>query len=287
MKRLNTTVLMPVHGDAPYLAQAINSVLAQTKKEIELLIVFDRPGQQAVETVEKFQSADERIRSIHSTAPGISAALNYGFVHSNTPFIARLDCDDVMHHERLERQESILLDEGVVCVGSQLRIMDVNGRTVRYTHYPTRYFEIESSLRIRNVVAHPSVMFRKKAVIDAGGYRSEFNGSEDYDLWIRLSRIGRIVNINQVLTDYRIHQNQTSSRNKETQLQLDANVRKSNFTRLKDKPGLVSALLINEAINSSGISRISRMILATFANPLVVISFLTWQFVPEVFSNDK
>ncbi len=287
MKLLNTTVLMPVHGEAPYLNQAIDSVLTQTKKELELLIVFDRPGQQAVKIVEKYQSEDKRVRSIHSTSPGISAALNYGLLQTHTPFIARLDCDDVMHHERIERQESILLDERVVCVGSQLRIMDVNANTVRYTHYPTRHFEIESSLRIRNVVAHPSVMFRKNAVIDAGGYRPEFNGSEDYDLWIRLSRIGRIVNINQAFTNYRIHQNQTSSKNKEIQLQLDANVRESNFTRLRDKPGMLSAFLINEAINSSGISRISRMILATFANPLVVIRFLIWQFIPEVFSNDK
>jgi glycosyltransferase involved in cell wall biosynthesis len=287
MKIPNTTVLMPVHGEAPYLDQAIKSVLVQTRKEFEFLIVFDRPGPQAVETVEKFQYEDERIRSIYSISPGISAALNYGLLQSHTPFIARLDCDDVMHPERLERQESILQDERVVCVGSQLRIMDVNGNTFRYTHYPTRHFEIASSLRIRNVVAHPSVMFRKYVVINAGGYRPEFNGSEDYDLWIRLSRIGRIVNINHAFTNYRIHQNQTSSKNKEIQVQLDANVRESNFTRLRDKPGMLSALLINEAINSSGISRISRMILASFANPLVVISFLTWQFIPEVFSNDK
>jgi glycosyltransferase involved in cell wall biosynthesis len=278
---------MPVHGEAPYLDQAIKSVLVQTRREFELLIVFDRPGQQAVETVEKFQYEDERIRSIYSYSPGISAALNYGLLQSHTPFIARLDCDDVMHRERIEIQESILLDERVVCVGSQLRIMDVNGNTVRYTHYPTRHFEIASSLRIRNVVAHPSVMFRKNVVINAGGYRPEFNGSEDYDLWIRLSRIGRIVNINQAFTNYRIHQDQTSSKNKEIQLQLDANVRETNFTRLRDKPGMQSAFLINEAINSSGISRISRMILATFANPLAVIRFLTWQFIPEVFSNDK
>jgi len=283
----NITVLMPVHGEAPYLEQAIDSVLSQTCAEFELLIVFDRPEQKTLATVEKFRSNDKRIRSIHSTTQGISAALNLGLAHTNTLLVARLDCDDVMERERLEKQESILRDERIVCVGSQLRIMDENGGTLRYTHYPTKHFEIESSLRIRNVVAHPSVMFKKSAVNLAGGYRSEFNGSEDYDLWIRLSRIGRIVNMNRPFTNYRLHQNQASARNKEIQTQLDAKVRKNNYTKLRHKPGLASALLINKAINVSGVTRIGLMTLAVIKSPSTVIKFLVWQYIPEVFSNDK
>jgi glycosyltransferase involved in cell wall biosynthesis len=240
-----------------------------------------------VATIEKFQAIDQRIRIVHSTTPGISAALNLGITEANTNLIARLDCDDVMEPERLEIQESVLRDERIVCVGSQIRIMDHSGRTVRYTHYPTKYAAIRSSLRIRNVVAHPSVMSRKSSIGLAGGYRSEFNGAEDYDLWIRLSRIGRIVNIALPLTNYRIHENQVSSRNKEIQTHLDANVRRNNYRKLMDKPGLISALLINEAISKSGIKRMFRMVLATCINPFAVTKFLIWQYIPEVFSNDR
>jgi hypothetical protein len=130
-------------------------------------------------------------------------------------------------------------------------------------------------------------MLRKKAVNFVGGYRSEFNGAEDYDLWIRLSRIGQIVNIPEPLTNYRLHENQTSGRNKDFQVKLDANVRRDNYKRLKDKPGLMSALLINEAINRSGMKRINRMALAALVNPLAVAKFLMWQYFPEVFSNDR
>jgi glycosyltransferase involved in cell wall biosynthesis len=286
MKHPDTTVLIPVHGQAPYLAQAIESVLKQTKKDLELLIVFDRPHQNAVETVEKYQSSDKRIRSTFSKTPGISAALNLGLAQSSAELIARLDCDDVMDPDRLQKQEIVMQDGRVICVGSQLRIMDENGNTIRYTHYPTQSFVIKSSLRIRNVVAHPSVMFRKSAVNLAGGYRPEFNGAEDYDLWIRLSEIGHIVNLAQPLTNYRIHANQASGRNKEIQSKLDANVRMNNFSTLRHRPGLASALLINEAISSSGITRITRMGLAILINPLTVIKFLIWQFIPEVLSND-
>jgi glycosyltransferase involved in cell wall biosynthesis len=287
MKSLNTTVLMPVHGEARYLDEAIYSVLAQTKKELELLIVFDRPELKVIQIVEKFQNMDKRIRSVYSTTPGISAALNLGLTECKTELVARLDCDDMMDSKRIEKQELLFLNENVVCVGSQLRIMNEDGRTVRFTHYPINSFGLKSSLRIRNVVAHPSVMFRKKAVDFAGGYRSEFNGAEDYDLWIRLSRIGDLVNIPEPLTNYRIHENQTSGRNKDIQVKLDANVRKNNYTKLTEKPGLLSALLINEAINRSGINRINKMVLAMFISPLAVARFLIWQYFPEVFSNDR
>jgi glycosyltransferase involved in cell wall biosynthesis len=287
MKSPKTTVLMPVYGEAPYLNEAIRSVLAQTRKELELLIVFDRPDRHAIDTVKKFENSDDRIRSIYSSTPGISAALNLGISQSNTALIARLDCDDVMDPERLEKQESVLQDESIVCAGSQLRIMDQNGITIRYTHYPTSTSAIKSSLRIRNVVAHPSVVFRRTAIDIAGGYRSEFNGAEDYDLWIRLSRIGHILNMGEPLTSYRIHKNQASARNKEIQIQLDANVRMDNFRKFTDKPGLVSALLINRAINSSGVRRMKDMVLAAFINPLVVSRFVIWQYVPEAFSNDR
>jgi O86/O127-antigen biosynthesis beta-1,3-galactosyltransferase len=287
MKNPDTTVLMPVHGLAPFLNEAIRSVLAQTRRELELLIVFDRPHQSAIDAVKEFQKVDHRIRSIHSTTPGISAALNLGISQSNTTLIARLDCDDVMEAERLEKQEFVMHDESIVCAGSQLGIMDSNGINIRYTHYPTGSTSIKASLRIRNVVAHPSVIFRKAAFELAGGYREQFNGSEDYDLWIRLSRIGRIVNIDQVLTKYRVHDNQASGKNKEIQIKLDADVRLINFNKLTDKPGLNSALFINKAIHSSQIQRIKYMVLAILNNPFTVGRFLIWQYIPEVFSNDR
>lgn len=286
MTKPKICVLMPVHGTAPFLDQAIESVLVQSINDFELLIIFDRPHQDAVSTVERYKSVDPRIFTSFSMSPGISAALNLGLAQSKAALIARLDCDDVMEKNRLQEQEAILENENIVCVGTQMRIMNKNGNTVRYTHYPTRSFPVKSSLRIRNVVAHPSVMYRRTAVNLVGGYRSEFNGAEDYDLWIRLSKIGRIVNINKPLTNYRIHDNQASGKNKEIQNRLDSEVRSSNFVKLLDKPGLISAKLINEAINSSGLKRMTHITFAGFINPIVVARFLMWQVIPEVLSHD-
>lgn len=287
MTNSQVTVLMPVHGLAPYLDQAIESVLMQTINELELLIVFDRPHMNTVNVVDKYQTRDNRIRTAVSTKPGISEALNLGLSLTSNELVARLDCDDVMDESRLEKQLLIMRDERIVCVGSQLRIIDQQNREIRFTHYPVTASSIKFSLRIRNVVAHPSVMYKKRAVDLVGGYRSEFNGAEDYDLWLRLSKIGQIVNMAEPLTNYRIHENQYSSKNSNFQMQLDGDVRQNNFRELREKPSLASALLINKAIGSSGLGRVGNMGLAMLLNPIAVIRFLVWQVIPEVVSNGK
>ena len=287
MMNSQVTVLMPVHGFAPYLDQAIESVLRQTINELEILIIFDRPHIKTVNVLDEYQTRDDRIRSAFSTTPGISAALNFGLSLTSTDLVARLDCDDVMDESRLEKQLLIMRNDRIVCVGSQLRIIDQDNREIRFTHYPTTPSSIKSSLRIRNVVAHPSVMYKKRAVDLAGGYRSEYNGAEDYDLWIRLSKIGQIVNMAEPLTNYRMHKNQYSRKNSHLQRKLDGDVRQNNFRQLRERPGLASALLINLAIGSSGLRRVGYLGLAMLLNPITVIKFIIWQAIPEVLSNGK
>jgi glycosyltransferase involved in cell wall biosynthesis len=252
------------------------------------LIIFDRPHLDTVKIVDKYQIMDRRIRTAHSTTPGISAALNLGLSLTSNELVARLDCDDVMDKSRLEKQQLILKDDRIVCVGSQLRIIDENDNEIRFTHYPTTSHSIKSSLKIRNVVAHPSVMYRKRAVEIAGGYRTEYNGAEDYDLWIRLSKVGQILNLAEPLTNYRIHDNQYSSKNSHVQIKLDGDVRLNNFSHLRERPGLASAIFINKAINSSGlVKRVGMAGIAMLLNPLAFIKFILWQVIPEVVSHGK
>jgi glycosyltransferase involved in cell wall biosynthesis len=286
MKIPLVSVLMPIHGRTPFLKEAIESVLSQTYSDLHLVIIFDRPDENARKIVNEFELKDSRVMSFNSENPGISNALNLGIEQTTSPFLARIDCDDLMEKNRVEIQIKCLAnEEAIVCIGSQLQIIDSTGAELRLTHYPTESNSIEKSLKIRNVIAHPSVMYRREAVFAAGLYRSEFNGAEDYDLWLRLAKIGKIINIQTPLTKYRIHNNQFSYANRSQQIYLDSRVRDANSTEgIFNKLELFCALQINLAIAARGFSRLLHAALALLVVPHLFIHFLIYQVRPEVTS---
>ena len=206
------SVLMPVHGDAAYLKRAIESVLGQTFTSFEFIIILDRPSKKAEDMILKYSSEDVRISVKYSEFPGISNALNVGIQFATTEFVARIDADDEMHPDRLQKQlKEISKSKNVVCIGTQLQVINELNEFLYATSYPTRFFPIKRALRIRNVIAHPSVIARRNSILKAGMYQQKFDGAEDYDLWLRLSKIGKIRNIDERLTYYRINEFQETT----------------------------------------------------------------------------
>lgn len=199
------SVLMPVHGNAPFLKEAIESVENQTLVNFEFLIVLDRVGKKAESLLKKRAKVNSKIKLITSNSPGISSALNVGLNHCKSPYVARLDSDDLMHPQRLEVQKSFLDGYGTIdCVGSQTIKIDAGGVDIGRSYLPEKPVEISNVLPFRNCLAHPSVMFRKDTVTSIGGYRSEFDGCEDYDLWLRMDKGNNFKNLDMALTSYRI-----------------------------------------------------------------------------------
>ena len=199
------SVLMPVHGNAPFLKEAIESVENQTLVNFEFLIVLDRVGKKAESLLKKRAKVNNKIKLITSNSPGISSALNVGLNHCKSPYVARLDSDDLMHPQRLEVQKSFLDGhETIDCVGSQTIKIDVGGIDIGRSCLPEKPIEISNVLPFRNCLAHPSVMFRKDTITSIGGYRSEFDGCEDYDLWLRMDKGNNFKNLDMALTSYRI-----------------------------------------------------------------------------------
>lgn len=198
------SLVMPVHGPAPFLTAAIESVYKSADVGIEFILILDRCTNSEFQKVIEDSPAHVEMKVIVSALPGIVPALNLGITKSRNELIARLDSDDLVTPERFLRQIQFLHEhEEVVCVGSQMTFIDEEGNEFGYTNYPIKNSDIQQRMKYQNCIGHPSSMFRKSIVQKVGGYREFLTGSEDYDLWLRLSGKGKLENLPLRLTKYR------------------------------------------------------------------------------------
>lgn len=203
MARNTITVIMSVHNGARYLREAISSILNQTEKEFEFIIVDDASTDDSASIIHSFN--DPRIVLIkNSQNLGLTKSLNVALRKSNGTYIARMDADDIALLERLTVQRNFLDSHpDIVCVGSALRIIDEHGVERGTKSVFTDPDLLAFHMRLKNQIAHPTVMFRKDAV---GEYDETFRYVQDYDLWSRLMDKGyKFSNIETPLLLYRSH----------------------------------------------------------------------------------
>ena len=205
------TVLMAVHNAAPFLKEAIDSILDQTFQDFEFLVVNDG----STDTTDAILSSytDPRLRVIRlAENVGLAAALNVGISESRCDLIARMDGDDVCDPRRLELQVVFLREcPDVLLLGTGFFRTDVDGRIFERVQYPTDDAVLQERLLAGSQFCHPSVMMRTPVVRLLGGYRALAGGAaQDYDLWLRIAEQGQIANLPDVLLRYRIHEGQVS-----------------------------------------------------------------------------
>ena len=137
---------------------------------------------------------------------GTARARQRGLEMVRSELIAIIDSDDVCEPDRLERQVSFLRQHGDhAVVGSAVQLIDEQSKTIGFRYYPVEDEEIRRKLPIFNCIAQPSATARKSSLLQAGGYTPEFATVEDYVLWFRVARIGKLHNLLEPLTRYRIH----------------------------------------------------------------------------------
>jgi glycosyltransferase involved in cell wall biosynthesis len=199
------TVLMPAYNAAEYIGEAIASVLAQTFTNFELVIVNDGSADDTVAIINSFD--DERIVLINQENAGVAKALNTGLQHARAPFIARFDADDVCYPQRLKRQLKFLIDNpDYIMVGSDADYMLENGDflfhfcCIAHTHQ-----EIIDKLYFYCPFVHPTVMYKKQVICDAGGYPTDAHNFEDYLLWTQIAKAGKFYNLPEPLIKYRLN----------------------------------------------------------------------------------
>jgi len=207
-KRPLVTVFVPVHDRERFIGATLESVLAQTLDDLELLVVDDGSRDRSVEVVQSYR--DPRIRLVcNGENRGIPYTRNRGLALARGRYIALLDSDDLAHPRRLERQVAFL--EGspdVAEVGSWVRMIDAAGRPLRRTRrQPTAPEDVDAWLLFRCCLSNRSVTGRT-ALLREYGYREEFPRCQDYDLHVRLARRHRLANLPEVLVYGRVHPGQ-------------------------------------------------------------------------------
>ena len=199
------TVLLPVRDGAAYLDAAIASIRRQTFADFELLVVDDGSSDASPAIAARHVNEDARVRVHASPGEGLVAALNFGIERSGASLVARMDADDISLPTRFERQVARMAAEpDLLVLGTATVRMDAQGRRVGTTVPPTDAAEIDQILDRVNPIAHPTVMMRRAALEDVGGYRRAYQRAEDYDLWLRLAERGRLANLPEALLEYRL-----------------------------------------------------------------------------------
>lgn len=201
------SVVMPVRNVEVFVGASIQSILEQTFEDFELVILDDASTDNTAEIVRDWARQDDRIKFFQSPNKlGLSGSSNAVVSHARAPIIARMDGDDISLPDRLRRQWEILeTSDDVVLVGTLSSGMNAEGSPVRprdrwrlLRHSPFAPFP------------HGSVMFRRKAFADVGGYCASHIYKEDQDLYSRMATKGKILVIPDVLYLYRYHVNCSS-----------------------------------------------------------------------------
>ncbi len=220
------SVLMPVYNGARYVSPAIQSVLAQTHRHLELVIVDDGSADGTVAIIRKFADGDGRVRLLRRSHQGIVAALNAGLSECRHPLVARMDADDIAHPARIAVQTTYLQEHpDCVAVGSQVEKIDAAGKALGKEAVPLDHADIvDRTLHYACSIWHPSVIYRRDTVLAIGGYRAECEWAEDLDLWLRLSEVGRLANLPQTLLQYRIHDQKVCNVRRREQRVLDRSI---------------------------------------------------------------
>ncbi len=196
------SVVMPVRNGEVFIRKAIESILSQTYKHLEFIIIDDGSTDSTVTIIKQYTDARIQLHSFDSPR-GIVDALNFGLLKAQGEYIARMDADDISLPNRIEKQVAYMQQHPEVGVlGTQYKA--INGRTRKL---PLTHTEIVWHLLNASPFVHPSVMFRTRIVHEHKlFYDKVFEFAEDLELWVRASLVTQLRNLPETLIQYRFHQ---------------------------------------------------------------------------------
>jgi len=208
---LKVSVVIPVHNGEKYLAQAIESVLGQTHRDLELLVVDDGSTDVTTAIIRRYAARDRRVRVLRQENLGVAAAGNRGLREACCEWVARLDADDVFLPEKIERQVAFLRrNPETKIVGTLACFINHAGRPLGLvgTEGPFTPAEYDRLVRENRPIyfVNSSTLMHRETVLAMGGYREAFAPAEDVDLWIRMAeRRHLMLKTPEPLLFYRLH----------------------------------------------------------------------------------
>jgi len=199
------SVVMSVYNGQKYLRESVDSILNQTCKSFEFIIINDGSEDNSLDILLEYQAKDNRLLIVNQNNIGLTRSLNRGVKLAASEYIARQDADDISHPARFEKQLGFLKNHPEVAViGCLGDVFSVNGilRTTKDQKYSRD--GIKRHLISKNLFMHGSAMMRKSCLAKVGFYREFFRHSQDYDLWLRLSQYFDIDILPEHLYQYRV-----------------------------------------------------------------------------------
>ena len=192
------SILLPVYNDENYITEAISSVLYNSYKDFELVIINDGSNDKTLEKIHEFN--DSRIKLFSKPNTGLIDSLNYGIDKCQYDIIMRMDGDDVIHPDKIKIQLKEFINSDLILLGTCGVVINNSNKVVSKVKLPKDHEAIiKAQLKLLPSIIHASIMVYKEALIKVGKYDPQIEVAEDYDLFLRLSKIGKIGNINSFL----------------------------------------------------------------------------------------
>jgi glycosyltransferase involved in cell wall biosynthesis len=217
------SIVMSAYNNVAYVEAAVRSILAQSFRDFEFIIIDDGSTDGTGEVLRRFAESDCRIRLVSRENKGLTVSLNEGLAMARGELIARMDADDIALKDRLAKQVAHLAAHPeVVALGTRIETIDPFGSPLERPQHHLDHAAIDAEL-IRGsgwALVHPTVIMRAAALKQLGGYREEWNNTEDLDLFLRLAEIGKVANLPDVLLQYRQHLGSVNHQKFERQMKI-------------------------------------------------------------------
>ncbi len=217
MKIPKVTVLMSVYNGEKYLREAIDSILSQTFKDFEFLILNDGSTDKTAEILKSYQ--DPRIKIINNEKNiGLTKSLNKGLKIAKGNYIARQDADDISLPTRFEEELKFLKkNSNVALVGTDYFLINEKDKIINTINCLTENRKLKEKLLEGNQFAHGSIIFKKECIEKIGMYREEFKFAQDFDFTLRITEEFDVANIPKSLYKWRINIDSVSVKKKTLQ----------------------------------------------------------------------
>lgn len=212
MKSPKISVLMPVYNGDDYVGLAIQSILDQTFKDFEFIIVDDCSTDKSWKIIKKYAAADKRIIIIRNKKNlRATKTLNRGLWQAFGKYVARMDADDWSYPDRLQKQFNFMENHPKVGVsGGSIEICDRSLKVLNVRRYPLNDTLARKIIFRYSPFAHPATIWRRSLLNEVGGYNENIPLTQDYELYFRIGKICKFGNLSDVLLKLRTHDDSSS-----------------------------------------------------------------------------
>lgn len=214
------SVMMTVYNAASYVETAVESILAQTHRDFELIVIDDGSVDGSRGILETLSRRDARIRLVSRANTGICQARNEALGLSRGEYVVVMDADDIASPQRIERQLAFMQAHPEVSVaGAWFDVIDAGGRYLTCLKPPLENEAIQQALLSgHTAICQPTSILRREALEAVGGFDESLDCAEDLDVYLKLGERGQLANIPEALVRYRMHAASTTARKREAAL---------------------------------------------------------------------